>query len=110
MWTKRKNAKADERLHRAIANAIPNALAAHAADGSSVQGSAPAAGRICRATPSDDPPLSGTCSSKPKRPSFTGGGRHAIGNVLPVCATCNLSKHDKLLAEWRYRRMTTKAG
>lgn len=32
------------------------------------------------------------------------GGRHAIGNVIPVCPNCNLSKHDKLLIEWRYVR------
>ncbi len=31
------------------------------------------------------------------------GGRHAIGNVVPVCPSCNLSKHDKLLVEWRFR-------
>lgn len=31
------------------------------------------------------------------------GGRHSIGNLDPLCADCNLSKHDKLLAEWRYR-------
>lgn len=35
------------------------------------------------------------------------GGRHAIGNVLPACPHCNLSKHDSLLAEWRY---SMKAG
>lgn len=29
------------------------------------------------------------------------GGRHAIGNVLPACRTCNLSKGAKLLTEWR---------
>lgn len=32
------------------------------------------------------------------------GGRHAIGNVLPACPTCNHSKQDKILAEWRHRR------
>jgi 5-methylcytosine-specific restriction endonuclease McrA len=31
------------------------------------------------------------------------GGRHAIGNVLPACQTCNLSKGAKLLAEWKRR-------
>lgn len=31
------------------------------------------------------------------------GGRHAIGNVLPACQTCNLSKGSKLLAEWKRR-------
>lgn len=31
------------------------------------------------------------------------GGRHAIGNVLPACRSCNASKRDKLLAVWRYK-------
>jgi 5-methylcytosine-specific restriction endonuclease McrA len=29
------------------------------------------------------------------------GGRHSIGNLVPACAKCNRSKHDKLLVEWR---------
>jgi 5-methylcytosine-specific restriction endonuclease McrA len=29
------------------------------------------------------------------------GGRHAIGNLLPVCSPCNSSKNQKLLIEWR---------
>lgn len=29
------------------------------------------------------------------------GGQHAIGNVLPACQDCNLSKGAKLLVEWR---------
>jgi len=29
------------------------------------------------------------------------GGRHAIANVTPACKTCNASKHNKLLSEWR---------
>ncbi|MFD7705700.1 HNH endonuclease [Streptomyces sp. NPDC059786] len=29
------------------------------------------------------------------------GGRHAIGNVLPACQKCNLSKGAKLVAEWK---------
>lgn len=29
------------------------------------------------------------------------GGRHAIGNVLPACQGCNLSKGAKLVAEWK---------
>lgn len=29
------------------------------------------------------------------------GGRHAIGNVIPACASCNSSKKDKFLVEWR---------
>jgi 5-methylcytosine-specific restriction endonuclease McrA len=28
-------------------------------------------------------------------------GRHAIGNLLPVCGPCNRSKGAKLLVEWR---------
>ena len=32
------------------------------------------------------------------------GGRHAIGNVLPVCSECNRSKHAILLIVWKYRR------
>ena len=31
------------------------------------------------------------------------GGRDAIGNVLPACLKCNMSKGSKLLAVWRYR-------
>lgn len=30
------------------------------------------------------------------------GGRHAIANILPACRQCNMSKKNKLLAEWRY--------
>lgn len=29
------------------------------------------------------------------------GGRHSIGNLVPACAKCNISKKDKLLIEWR---------
>jgi 5-methylcytosine-specific restriction endonuclease McrA len=29
------------------------------------------------------------------------GGRHTIGNVLPACEQCNMSKGPKLLIEWR---------
>lgn len=29
------------------------------------------------------------------------GGTHSIGNLLPACAKCNLSKKDRLLVEWR---------
>jgi len=32
------------------------------------------------------------------------GGRHAVGNVLPVCPSCNSSKGAQLLVEWRYGR------
>lgn len=29
------------------------------------------------------------------------GGRHAIGNLLPACGSCNSSKNDRLIIEWR---------
>jgi len=33
------------------------------------------------------------------------GGRNAIGNLVPACGSCNYSKGQKLLVEWRrYRR------
>jgi 5-methylcytosine-specific restriction endonuclease McrA len=32
------------------------------------------------------------------------GGRHAIGNLQPVCEQCNKRKGAMLLSEWRYRR------
>src|SRR6266568_476953 len=31
------------------------------------------------------------------------GGRHSIGNLLPACVTCNLTKGPRLLADWRLR-------
>ncbi len=31
------------------------------------------------------------------------GGRHAIGNLLPVCSQCNCKKNNRLLVEWRAR-------
>jgi hypothetical protein len=31
------------------------------------------------------------------------GGRHTIGNVLPACRSCNLSKRARLLIEWNGR-------
>lgn len=31
------------------------------------------------------------------------GGSNYIGNILPVCRSCNTSKKEKLLVEWRYR-------
>lgn len=33
------------------------------------------------------------------------GGRHAIGNLAPACVTCNSSKNDLLLSEWRHNRL-----
>ena len=32
------------------------------------------------------------------------GGRHAIGNLLPACRTCNASKNARFLAAWRWGR------
>lgn len=32
------------------------------------------------------------------------GGKHQIGNVVPACAPCNLSKHSRFIVEWRYAR------
>jgi 5-methylcytosine-specific restriction endonuclease McrA len=34
---------------------------------------------------------------------ITRGGRHAIGNLLPACKSCNTSKGNRLLSEWRRR-------
>jgi 5-methylcytosine-specific restriction endonuclease McrA len=30
------------------------------------------------------------------------GGRHAIGNLLPACASCNSRKRHRLIVEWRH--------
>lgn len=32
------------------------------------------------------------------------GGRESIGNMQPLCRSCNASKGNKLMSEWRYRR------
>ena len=32
------------------------------------------------------------------------GGAHTIGNVLPACQGCNLSKHNRCLTEWQMRK------
>jgi len=29
------------------------------------------------------------------------GGRHSIGNLVPACITCNRSKNNKFIIEWR---------
>lgn len=31
------------------------------------------------------------------------GGRHSIGNIVPACRSCNASKSDRLITEWRLR-------
>ena len=33
------------------------------------------------------------------------GGRHAPGNVAPACVTCNSSKSDLFVAEWRHGKL-----
>ncbi|MBT8159610.1 MULTISPECIES: HNH endonuclease [Arthrobacter] len=33
------------------------------------------------------------------------GGRHSLGNILPACPTCNYSKQDSYVMEWRMRRI-----
>ena len=32
------------------------------------------------------------------------GGAHTIGNLAPLCGSCNSSKHDMLWIEWKHRR------
>ena len=32
------------------------------------------------------------------------GGRHSVGNLQCLCASCNFSKHDSLMVEFRYRK------
>lgn len=39
------------------------------------------------------------------------GGRHAIGNLQPMCRSCNSSKSSKLMIEWkRYRSVIGRAA
>lgn len=33
------------------------------------------------------------------------GGNHSIGNMMSLCRSCNSSKGNRLLVEWRYREM-----
>lgn len=36
------------------------------------------------------------------------GGQHSIGNLLPACKSCNLSKGTKFLSEWRASCLTNR--
>ena len=38
------------------------------------------------------------------------GGRNAVGNLVLACASCNLSKSDKLLIEWKSERLMGGGG
>lgn len=40
---------------------------------------------------------------------LTRGGRHAIGNIAPACKSCNISKYDRLLVDWRARVLASAA-
>lgn len=33
------------------------------------------------------------------------GGTHSIGNLVPACAECNLSKRDKFLSQWKLQKI-----
>lgn len=33
------------------------------------------------------------------------GGNHSAGNIMTLCRSCNSSKSNKLLAEWRYKEL-----
>lgn len=41
---------------------------------------------------------------------ITRGGRHTLGNILPVCRSCNSSKGRRLLSEWRYHTRRKPVG
>jgi 5-methylcytosine-specific restriction endonuclease McrA len=54
-------------------------------------------GRPCKATVDHVVPISR-------------GGRDEAANVLPACKTCNSSKRDLLVTEWRRREACAKDG
>lgn len=35
------------------------------------------------------------------------GGRHSIGNLITLCKTCNIKKHNRLFVEWRAGKQAT---
>lgn len=36
------------------------------------------------------------------------GGAHSLGNLVPVCASCNRSKSHRTVMEWRVRKVVTR--
>jgi 5-methylcytosine-specific restriction endonuclease McrA len=36
------------------------------------------------------------------------GGRHSIGNLVPACQSCNFSKHNHTIMEWRLKKLPGK--
>ena len=38
------------------------------------------------------------------------GGSNGIGNLVPACPSCNLSKNSRLLSYWRYKSTTGQAA
>jgi 5-methylcytosine-specific restriction endonuclease McrA len=34
------------------------------------------------------------------------GGVHSVGNIVPACSACNLSKSDRFVMEWRIEKQT----
>lgn len=35
------------------------------------------------------------------------GGNHSIGNLMTLCRSCNASKRDLLLVEWKHKKLLT---
>jgi 5-methylcytosine-specific restriction endonuclease McrA len=36
------------------------------------------------------------------------GGRHSVGNLVPACQSCNFSKHNHTIMEWRLKKLPGK--